>query len=467
MRSFFKKSYTILIVTLFFLISCEDFVEIDPPTNEVVQETVFTVDETAIAAMNGIYVLMNSTGSQFSSGIEIFTGLASDELVNFFNNNDYQDISTNEILSDNTIIFSNFWSNGYQIVNNANAVIEGLDGNTDLTPELRNQLLAEALFIRGYAHFYLVNLFGPVPYVTTTDVEINNNSSRLPEVEVYDMIINDLQEAETFAEAALINEEDEDVTVRPTFWAITALLARTYLYRNDWALAEETAAIIIDEGPFQLESDLNEVFRATSSEAIWQLVPNDGFTTRLGELLPITFLGPGNFSAFGATAFQPGFLEVFTEGDGRIGAWIGSQNENSFPTKYKNSISLSIGETEFPEYTVMLRLAEQYLIRAEARLQQGNILAALDDLDIVRNRAGLPNVSSSNPAEILELIMEERQRELFAEGGHRWLDLKRTEMADEVIGSLKPLWDATDILWPIPEQEIFNNSNLLPQNDGY
>ena len=115
----------------------------------------------------------------------------------------------------------------------------------------------------------------------------------------------------------------------------------------------------------------------------------------------------------------------------------------------------------------MLRLAEQYLIRAEARARQGNIPGAQQDLNSIRNRAGLPNTTTSGPTEILEAIMEERQRELFTEGGHRWLDLKRTGRTTEVLAPLKPLWDPTDVLWPIPEDEIFNNSNLLPQNPGY
>jgi len=465
MKKIYKTKYLLtVLIAVWVLYACEDFVAIDSPRNEISEETVFTTDETALAAMNGVYIIMNSLNQQFDSGLEVFTGLASDELDNFSNNMEYEEVNSNEIIPDNGILLNNFWRNAYQIINNANGVIEGMRNNDDLTPVLRDQLLIEALFVRAYVHFYLVNLFGPVPYIHTTDVETNNRSSRMTEAVVYENILTDLNEAGIFAEALSFSG---DQTVRPTVWAVTALMARTYLYTEQWALAEEMATNLIEDGAFLLENDLNEVFRATSREAIWQLIPRDRFTTGLGFVFPITSFGPGNFGSIGATALTADFLTIFETNDARSTTWIGSRDGNSFPTKYKNSISSSIGSTEFPEYTVMLRFAEQYLIRAEARVRLGDISGAQQDLNSIRNRAGLPDTTVSGTTELLEAIMEERQRELFAEGGHRWLDLKRTGRATEVLAPLKPLWDATDVLWPVPEDEIFNNSNLLPQNPGY
>ena len=454
-----------LVVWVISMVACDDFVNIDPPRNEVVEETVFTSDETALAAMNGVYVRMNGQiGTFFNSSLEVHTGLVSDELNNFLNNQNYDQIATNEIIPDNTIMLNSFWANGYQILDNANGVIEGLTNNNDLNPALRNQFLMEALFVRAYVHFYLVNLFGPVPYVTTTDLETNNRMSRIPIAEVYELILDDLLESMEISDEL---EFTADNSVRPTPWSVTALLARVYLYTEQWSAAEEMASMVINQGRFLLEDDLNEVFRATSREAIWQLVPPDGFTTRLGLVLPITSSGPGAFSEFGATALTSGLVASFSDDDARTEAWIGVRNEDRFPVKYKNSTGFSIGRTDFPEYVVMLRLAEQYLIRAEARAQQGNIPGAQQDLNSIRNRAGLPNTTATDQFTLLEEIMEERRRELFAEGGHRWLDLKRTGRATEVLAPLKPLWDPTDVLWPVPENEIFNNSNLLPQNPGY
>src|SRR5690606_34695087 len=123
---------------------------------------------------------------------------------------------------------------------------------------------------------------------------------------------------------------------------------------------------------------------------------------------------------------------------------------------------------EYFEYSVVMRLAEQYLIRAEARAQQGNLAGpngAESDLDMVRNRAGLDDVVGMGKNALLDAIMRERRVELFTEFGHRWLDLIRTGRADSVLAT-KPDWDAQDKLWPIPQRELDTNPNLT-QNDGY
>jgi hypothetical protein len=120
------------------------------------------------------------------------------------------------------------------------------------------------------------------------------------------------------------------------------------------------------------------------------------------------------------------------------------------------------------EYSVALRLAELYLIRAEARAQQGNLGTAKADLDMIRTRAALPAVSASlTQAQMLAAIEQERKVELFGEWGHRWLDLKRTSRADAVIGAIKPAtYKPTSVLYPVPQSQILLN-NSLTQNPSY
>ena len=96
----------------------------------------------------------------------------------------------------------------------------------------------------------------------------------------------------------------------------------------------------------------------------------------------------------------------------------------------------------------------------------GDLVGAQDDLNVIRNRAGLPNTTAVTQATLLNAILEERNREFFTELGHRWFDLKRTGFASSVL-SVKPGWDAKDLLWPLPASELLLNSNLLPQNPGY
>ena len=113
-----------------------------------------------------------------------------------------------------------------------------------------------------------------------------------------------------------------------------------------------------------------------------------------------------------------------------------------------------------------LGLGEQYLIRAEARAQQDNVSGAQEDLNIIRNRAGLLKTTSSDKVSILLAIEQERSKELFAEWGHRWFDLKRTRRTNVILGAIKSSWKSTDLVYPIPLVEITNNP-FLTQNPGY
>lgn len=126
---------------------------------------------------------------------------------------------------------------------------------------------------------------------------------------------------------------------------------------------------------------------------------------------------------------------------------------------------------------MVLRLAEQYLIRAEARINQEKIEIGIQDLNALRTRARLSTAySTTSPLSLLSLTLSktealsalerERRVELFSEWGHRWLDLKRTNKANEILSLLKPKWQNTDILFPIPTLELTTNS-AIKQNEGY
>jgi hypothetical protein len=118
----------------------------------------------------------------------------------------------------------------------------------------------------------------------------------------------------------------------------------------------------------------------------------------------------------------------------------------------------------------MLRLAEQYLIRAEARAQQSDLTGALADLNAIRARAGLPGSTAMSQTEILNAIQKERRVELFTEGSHRFFDLRRTKNLDAVMTKVSPLkggsWEPFEQWWPIPLTDVQNNKSLL-QTPGY
>ena len=124
-------------------------------------------------------------------------------------------------------------------------------------------------------------------------------------------------------------------------------------------------------------------------------------------------------------------------------------------------------EPEASEYSIVMRLAELYLIRSEAQVQLGQLTSAAADLNTVRKRAGLEEVTATPSAELLEFIIQERRHEFFTEMGTRFFDLKRTGQVNAVLGTVKSGWDPDDALLPLPESELLINPNLSPQNPGY
>jgi len=209
-----------------------------------------------------------------------------------------------------------------------------------------------------------------------------------------------------------------------------------------------------------------------STEAIWQLstpLP-ESYNTQDAENF-ILLGAPNTFASYNSTTISPELMNAFESGDRRRIDWIDSfpapPNTYYFPYKYQNLTSTPA------EYTVVLRLAEQYLIRAEAEAELGDSTDATIDLNVIRYRAGLLPYSLALNGPLLSAILHERQVELFTEWGHRWFDLIRTGMANSLMGSpgnvchMKGgVWNPDWQLYPIPQTEVATDVNLT-QNNGY
>ncbi|HMG68727.1 MAG TPA: RagB/SusD family nutrient uptake outer membrane protein, partial [Chitinophagaceae bacterium] len=166
-------------------------------------------------------------------------------------------------------------------------------------------------------------------------------------------------------------------------------------------------------------------------------------------------------------------VNSFEINDQRKTNWIGKVTPTPpgtktyyYPFKYKSATQ----NASVIEYNMMLRLAEQYLIRSEARAEQNNISGAQGDLNVIRNRAGLLSTTANDIASLLSAILLERRHELFTEWGHRWLDLKRTGNADAVMDLACPskggTWNTYWQLYPLPSYDLLQDPNLT-QNSGY
>ncbi|MCM8570297.1 RagB/SusD family nutrient uptake outer membrane protein [Gramella jeungdoensis] len=467
MKFNYKISYSIWLILPLLFISCEDFVEVEAPDNKLVSDVVFNNDATAESAMTGIYNQLFL--ADFSSGqrtsVTFLSGLSADNFQNIRSSNiTRMEFEQHEITPDNPGNLD-IWASAYNIIYLTNSLLEGLNNSEQLSSELKTQLEGEARFIRAFSYFYLVNLYGDVPLIVSTNYHDNQLASRTSSAEVYEQIISDLEIALDSLSSEYKNGERTTVNK----FAAASLLARVHLYLEDWGAAERLSSEVIDQNEtYEILEDLDQVFLANSKEAIWQISPLGGggqiTNTNEGSLFIIDPI----FSFFAVIKMEEGFVEQFDQEDQRLSNWIGYNEELDayFPFKYK---VWSSNELPILEYSMVLRLAEQYLIRSEARAKQGDLIGAIEDLDVIRIRAGIASVEESNPGigeeALLDLIMKERQKELFAEWSHRWLDLKRTDRANDVFGS-NPMWDPTDILYPIPSQEREKNLNLS-QNPGY
>lgn len=455
MKSVFILYTQLVAMLLLALLSCKKFVDIEAPELALPSSSLFTSDGGALAAAAGLYSNMVSSNLAFANGaLTLYGGLSADELFNTVPSASYDAFRTASLTADESTVLTRFWIPAYKTIYHANAVLEGLEGSTALSEGVRRQLRGEMLVVRAFHYFYLVNLFGDVPYLTATDYTKNATHPRTPSAQIYSAIQADLEEAPDL----LTEAYPAPGKGRPNRWAAAALLARVSLFRGEWARAEGAATAVLASGRYTLPA-LSAVFDTASTEVIWRL-ERAGAGTAEGA----TFIPP-SATAQPVLALTPALLQAFAS-DGRREVWVKEVAVNNqlytYPYKYRVGAATAVSE-----YLTVLRLAELYLIRAEARAQQGKIGEAARDLNIVRQRAGLPAITAADKAALLTAIEGERRLELAFEWGHRWLDLKRWGRAGAVLAPLKgSRWQSTDQLYPIPLSERLKNP-ALTQNPGY
>jgi len=449
-----------LLTLIVYCTSCKKFITVDPPDTQLTGKTVFSNDETALSAIYGLYSKMaqSPSGSFANYKITLYTGLSSDEFIDMSFDPSHIEFNHNSLLSTNRDI-ERLWNEGYTFIYSCNAIMEGISTSSSISLPIKKQLEGEAKFLRGFLHFYLGALYGDVPYITSTDFEVNKSTSRLPLKEVYDHAIEDIAAASLLLPSNYNNLTDPKV--RPTKWAAIAMLSRLYLYEQNFSKAEEYSSMLIDgsDGNFSIETDLDDVFLRGSKEEIWQLAPvTSQYNTWDGyNFIPSS--APINI------VLTNELISSFEQGDKRKIYWIKPLQPDSayyIPFKYK----VRSGST-VTEFTSILRLAEQYLIRSESRANLNKLESAAEDLNVIRLRAGIDARIVNDKDSLLSLIERERRVELFAELGHRWLDVIRTQKADSIFGLIKGVnWQSYDIRYPVPQRELENNPAFI-QNQGY
>ena len=463
------------------LSSCRKFLDIPPPVTQLVTASVFNDGPTATAAQLTIYTQMWGNAESFNMAVDL--GLYSDELQNYSATPNNLALYTNSLLAVNNSTWNTYvgGNNYYLYIYEANAIISGLQSTSGVSAVVKQQLIGEAYFIRAFWHFYLTEIYGDVPLALTTDYTVTSTLPRTPRLQVLQQVVNDLKVADSLLNAGYIDASDTTITTertRPNKAAAMALLARAYLYIGDYSkdasyfVNAATAASSVIVNPQYSLTNLNNVFLANSSEAIWQLQtpqPPPNADTYDGEYF-ILLGAPQNRGSNNSTTISDQLLSTFETGDLRKINWIDSITEGPsayyFPYKYKNYLYIGT------EYNTVLRLSEQYLIRAEAEANVGDSTDAISDLNVIRARAGLSSYADTTQGSLLSAILHERQVELFTEWGHRWFDLCRSGNAISVMSTVCPqkggTWNPNgyQVLFPIPKTELINDVNLT-QNPGY
>lgn len=444
-----KIAFILLMMGLGFS-SCKKFVNVPLPGTKIASTQIFDNTTSLTAALNGVY----SDLATFGGASDDFTygALLSDEMTS--------SLAPNYILAGSatysqTTDFGLF-SYYYTAIYNANYILSGIDQASAIPAATAKQIKGECLFLRAFCYFKLVNYYGTVPLVLGPDVSQSALAANTPVTDIYKSIIADLQSSTTLL------TDTYAVTTRTRVNKETAntLLAKAYLYTKDYTNAVNSATAVINSGLYSLTTDLNSVFYSNSNETIWQYWNAYGYTLAANGYVPsntasIYFL------------VRPELVASFETGDLRKSSWIkpgtGVAANSYYPYKWK----LKATTAGMAEYLIQFRLAEVYLIRAEAYAQLNNLTAGMADLYKVRSRAGLTGpLNYADTQTLVSAINTDKRKELMFESANRWFDLNRTNQTVTVLAPLKPGFTSHLMLLPFPATAINTNPNLV-QNPGY
>ncbi len=358
------------------------------------------------------------------------------------------DIKAAEKLRDMDILPTNSyakWDKMYQVINMANSVLkyapEVIERDASFTQSQMSSLQAEAMFQRALAYFYLVRTFREVPLILQPYVndEQKFEVAKSPENVILDQVTADLKEALKSAKE-FFSEVDYDNPVytkgRATRWAVHALLADIALWRGDYdACIESCDAILTSNRVGLIPGALwfTNFYPGNSNESIFEIQ----FDYSLGQTNAfIRWFNTDNKYSYSQVTFRL-FEETSGYGDVRgDGASITQKNYRVW--KYLGlypdltATAQRSTSTQNDQNYIIYRLADVYLMKAEALAMKGAYDEATALVGMVRLRAGIQETltTPSSELEMLTLILDERGRELFAEG-KRWFDLLRVARRDQ------------------------------------
>lgn len=442
-----KKNILIIVLSLFALSSCKKVLETEPQAN-ISDEAVIVDQKSALAALIGTYDALQG----YVSGSIVSLELAGDNVVNF---NSQNNVVANKTADGGGGGFSGI----YTTINRANFVISKVPAlsETAITKADKNQILGEAYFIRALSYFDLAKTYGGVPLVLepATAPTSHQGTKRSTKAQTYEQVLSDLNKAEELLTTTLNRNRANKFTVY-------ALKARLYLYTEKWELAEENASKTIQSTNFSLVKPYANFFTGrNTTESIFEIA----FSTSDKSSFYTNWSSPAQG---GRHDYIPAREFVGLILDPKLG---GARKSLLFQTPQGIYDLTQYSKQDGTSSIFILRIAEQYLIRAEARAKKSNpdLQGAVADLNTIKARADVPTLTFSNTLtkeNILLSIEDERRFELGFEG-HRFADIVRTGRAAEVFGKINPnLKNPNFWIFAIPRTEIIQDPDL-EQNPGY
>lgn len=514
------KFYTILLFLGSFMISgCDDFLEEDL-RDRIATDNFYNSDKEAILASNGLYrILVRGQGFYGNGGVNIrFYTYGADEVGPSRNVNA---VVHNYLFAEGVADERTHWSRMYEMVRNTSSVIENVENNENLSEDVRNQVLGDALFLRALAYFHLTNMWGDVPYFRTLlPLDELGSLERFPMEDIRRDMKEDLERAIDLLPASFSGGD----LGRATTWAAATLKAKYHLFDEEWLDARDECDYVINNSPHRLLDNYGDVFNQDdptdqfNDEHIFAVnfvtdgVFGDASQNTTSQFNPrlrdeprnrnVRPGGPGtpsnvellaaalqeldqDMTGFGFNIPLPEIADQanWDPDDLRYDATIVTEYlgfELSFPYFRKMwNLNNSSPRANHNDNYIVFRLADVYLMAAEAENELNGPGNAYQYVNKVRERAFNPAKpwSGMSQTEFREAMYDERKFELSAEG-HRRMDLIRWGILIETVqntvhrpwnnpgGNIQP----HQIRMPIPQEEIILNPNLLntdPTNNGY
>lgn len=449
------KKYLYIALLALAATSCKDVLDTTPETT-ISDAAVISDEKSATAALIGVY-----DGVQGYFGVnQLAHNVIADNLVNTTAPGNI--IPT--LVASGTSAFDPTSAGGYAAayvaINRANFVIKNTKALADavISTTARNQVVGEAYFLRALAYFDLVRTYGGVPLILEPTVTASqyDGVKRSTVVETYTQVLADLDNAEKLLTTTIVRN-------RANLYSVYALKARYYLYNSNWDKADEYATKVISNTTgFKLVKPYSTFYTtAKSTESILELTfSNSDKNPIYTYLLSAAEGGRLDYIA------EAGFVQLLLDPN------KGGARKSLVKLLSSGSYSVTeYGNQDGSSSLFVLRLAEQYLIRAEAKAKKStpDLTNAIADLNVIRTRSDVPAFVSSESTtanDVLLAIENERRYELAYEG-HRFSDIVRTGRAAAVFGALNPLFaDAGRWVFPIPYAQIIADPDL-EQNPAY